>query len=112
MIRRIACLTLLALLGAGDARAEALKELNFGVIATDSSAAIKQRYELLFRDLEQALGLPVRLFYTSDYAGMIQAMRFSKVQIARYGNKSAAEAVDGRGRGRARSRSARSMPTA
>lgn len=93
MIRRIA-LVLTVLLAAPTARADALKELNFGVIATDSSAAIKQRYEPLFRDLEQALGLPVRLFYASDYAGMIQAMRFSKVQIARYGNKSAAEAVD------------------
>src|SRR5262249_38323252 len=76
------------------AAAEPLKELSFGVIATDSSAAIKQRYEPLFRDLELALGMPVKFFYAADYAGMIQAMRFGKVQIARYGNKSAAEAVD------------------
>ncbi|MBV8167696.1 MAG: phosphonate ABC transporter substrate-binding protein [Alphaproteobacteria bacterium] len=94
MIRRIACLAVAVWLGAVGARAGELKELSFGVIATDSSAAIKQRYEPLFHDLELALGMPVKLFYASDYAGMIQAMRFAKVQIARYGNKSAAEAVD------------------
>jgi phosphonate transport system substrate-binding protein len=94
MIRRIACLVVAVLLGAAGARADELKELTFGVIATDSNAAIKQRYEPLFHDLEQALGMPVKFFYASDYAGIIQAMRFAKVQIARYGNKSAAEAVD------------------
>jgi phosphonate transport system substrate-binding protein len=73
---------------------ETLKQLDFGVIATDSSQSIKQRYDPLFRDLEQALSMKVKFYYAADYAGMIQAMRFGKVQIARYGNKSAAEAVD------------------
>ena len=94
MIRRIACLAMAALFTVAAARADELKELNFGVIATDSSAAIKQRYEPLFHDLEQALGIPVKFFFAGDYAGVIQAMRFGKVQIARFGNKSAAEAVD------------------
>ena len=94
MLRRIACLIVSALVLSHAASAEDLKELSFGIIATDSSAAIKQRYEPLFRDLEQALGMPVHFYYAADYAGMIQAMRFGKVQIARYGNKSAAEAVD------------------
>src|SRR5689334_22412058 len=48
----------------------------------------------MFQDLEKALGMPVKFFFAGDYAGVIQAMRFGKVQIARFGNKSAAEAVD------------------
>src|SRR5262249_7347152 len=83
-----------ALLGflslAAPAFAQELTELSFGVIATDSSAAIRQRYEPLFQDLEKRLGMKVNFFFASDYAGMIQAMRFNKVQIARFGNKSAA----------------------
>jgi phosphonate transport system substrate-binding protein len=94
MMRRAVALILGALLVAHAAAAEPLKELSFGVVATESSASIKARYEPLFRDLEAAIGIPVKFFYAGDYAGMIQAMRFSKVQIARYGNKSAAEAVD------------------
>jgi ABC-type phosphate/phosphonate transport system substrate-binding protein len=40
---------------------------------------------------------PVRYgkaFYATDYAGVIEAMRFNKVQIAWFGNKSGMEAVD------------------
>ncbi len=33
-------------------------------------------------------------FFASDYAGIIEGMRFNKVQVAWYGNKSAMEAVD------------------
>jgi phosphonate transport system substrate-binding protein len=94
MNRRIAYLVVAALLSVTGVRAEELKELNFGIIATDSSAAIKQRYEPMFQDLEKSLGMPVKFFFAGDYAGVIQAMRFGKVQIARFGNKSAAEAVD------------------
>ncbi len=45
MTRRIACLAVAVWLGAVGARADELKALSFGAIASDSSAAIKQRYE-------------------------------------------------------------------
>jgi len=38
--------------------------------------------------------MEVKPFFASDYAGIIQAMRFDKVDIAWLGNKSALEAVD------------------
>ncbi len=44
--------------------------------------------------MEKGTGLKVNGFYASDYAGVIEAMRFEKVHIAWYGNKSAMEAVD------------------
>ena len=45
-------------------------------------------------DLSRAIGVPVKPFFASDYAGIIEGMRFNKVQMAWYGNKSAIEAVD------------------
>jgi phosphonate transport system substrate-binding protein len=36
----------------------------------------------------------VKSFYAPDYAGVIEAMRFNKIQVAWYGNKAAMEAVD------------------
>src|SRR3546814_19216035 len=39
-------------------------------------------------------GLGIKGFYASDYAGVIEGMRFKKVDVAWYGNKSAMEAVD------------------
>jgi phosphonate transport system substrate-binding protein len=39
-------------------------------------------------------GYNIKAFFASDYAGVIEAMRFNKVQVAWFGNKSAMEAVD------------------
>jgi phosphonate transport system substrate-binding protein len=70
------------------------KEISFGIISTDSAAAQRDRWEPFFRDMEKKTGLTVKSFYASDYAGVIEAMRFNKVQVAWYGNKAAMEAVD------------------
>ena len=44
--------------------------------------------------MEKGTGLKINAFFASDYAGVIEGMRFKKVQIAWFGNKSAMEAVD------------------
>jgi len=44
--------------------------------------------------MEKKTGLTVKSFYAPDYAGVIEAMRFNKIQVAWYGNKAAMEAVD------------------
>ena len=70
------------------------KEISFGIISTDAAAAQRDRWEPFFRDMEKKTGLTIKSFYASDYAGVIEAMRFNKVQVAWYGNKAAMEAVD------------------
>jgi phosphonate transport system substrate-binding protein len=70
------------------------KEINFGVISTDSASVQRDRWEPFFRDMEKQTGLKVKSFYAPDYAGVIEAMRFNKVQVAWFGNKAAMEAVD------------------
>ena len=70
------------------------QEINFGVIATDSATTQRERWEPFFRDMEKKTGLKITSFYAPDYAGVIEAMRFNKIQVAWYGNKSAMEAVD------------------
>lgn len=70
------------------------QEINFGVIATDSASVERERWEPLFRDMEKKTGLTVKSFYAPDYAGVVEAMRFNKVQVAWYGNKAAIDAVD------------------
>jgi phosphonate transport system substrate-binding protein len=83
-----------AVLAAAPAFADELKELDVGVLSTDTSAALKKSWEPLIADLGKAVGLPAKGFYASDYAGVIEAMRFNKVQVAWYGNASAVPAVD------------------
>jgi phosphonate transport system substrate-binding protein len=70
------------------------KEIAFGIISTESSSKQAAMFAPLLADMEKAIGVKVNAFYASDYAGVIEAMRFNKVQVAWYGNKSAMEAVD------------------
>jgi phosphonate transport system substrate-binding protein len=73
---------------------EAGKELNFGIISTESSSNLKTVWEPFLAEMEKGTGLKIKAFFASDYAGIIEGMRFNKVQLAWYGNKSAMEAVD------------------
>jgi phosphonate transport system substrate-binding protein len=70
------------------------KALNFGIISTEASANLKQAWEPFLEDMAAKTGLTVKGFYASDYAGVIEGMRFKKVDAAWFGNKSAMEAVD------------------
>src|SRR5262249_3865504 len=81
-------------LSAFTARAQAPTEINFGVISTEASVNQKKNWEPFLAAMSKATGLKVNGFYATDYAGVIEAMRFNKIQIAWYGNKSGMEAVD------------------
>lgn len=75
------------------ARAETT-ELNFGIIATEASTNLKTVWEPFLEAMAKGTGFKVNAFYASDYAGVIEAMRFKKVQVAWFGNKSAMEAAN------------------
>ena len=70
------------------------QDINFGFISTESSQNIKSDWMPLIEDMEKQTGLKIKTFFASDYAGIIEGMRFNKVQLAWMGNKSAMEAVD------------------
>lgn len=74
--------------------AQSLNELNFGILSTESQQNLKSRYGQFLADMEQGIGLKVNAFFASDYAGVVEAMRFGKVQVAVYGNAAAIAAVD------------------
>ncbi len=94
MLRKhLAACTVLAAIAA-PAGAEMPKELNFGIIATESSQNLKQDWQPLIDDMSKRLGTKVNPFFAPDYAGVIEGMRFNKVHLAWMGNKSGMEAVD------------------
>src|SRR5579875_1759467 len=70
------------------------EDISLGIISTDSSAVLKQRWEPLVEDMNKQTGLNVKAFFATDYAGIIEGMRFNKVQVGYFGNASAIEAVD------------------
>jgi phosphonate transport system substrate-binding protein len=76
------------------AYSQELKEVNFGIISTESSQNLKSDWQPILDDMARKTGMKVNAFFASDYAGIIEGMRFGKVHVAWYGNKSAMEAVD------------------
>ena len=76
------------------AGAQTPTEINFGVISTEASMNQKKNWEPFLQAMSKATGLKVNGFYATDYAGVIEAMRFNKIHLAWYGNKSGMEAVD------------------
>ncbi|MBF7053509.1 phosphonate ABC transporter substrate-binding protein [Halomonas sp. KAO] len=72
----------------------AAEALNFGIISTESSQNQAEQWQPFLDDMSRELGRDVKPFFATDYAAVIQAMRFDKVDLAWYGNKSAMEAVD------------------
>lgn len=70
------------------------QEVNFGIISTEASSNLRAVWDPFLNDMQKKTGLQIRAFFASDYAGVIEGMRFNKVQIAWYGNRSAMEAVD------------------
>lgn len=93
MFKKIVAVLATALVFTG-ARAQELKEISFGIISTESSQNLKADWQPLLADMEKRLGLKVHAYFAPDYAGIVEALRFNKVQVAWMGNKSAIEAVD------------------
>jgi phosphonate transport system substrate-binding protein len=70
------------------------QDINFGFISTEASQNLREDWQPLIDDMSKQLGVKVNPFFATDYAGIIEAMRFNKVQVGWFGNKSAMEAVD------------------
>ena len=94
MLKKFVFTTIAVLLTVGIAFAEMPKQINFGIISTESTTALEKSFGPFLKDMEKSLGVPVKAFFASDYAGVIEGMRFKKVDVAWFGNKSAIEAVD------------------
>jgi len=91
----LAAATMLATsVAGGSALAEMPKQLNFGIISTESTSALESSFGPFLEAMSESLGVEVKPFFASDYAGVIEGMRFGKVDVAWFGNKSAIQAVD------------------
>jgi phosphonate transport system substrate-binding protein len=83
------CMPLVALAAPSDWP----KKLTVGLIPTESSSHITERYDNLAKYLEKKLGIPVELKTSTDYNGVITAMQFKHVDLAYLGPKSYVEAA-------------------
>ncbi|MGC9401789.1 phosphonate ABC transporter substrate-binding protein [Vibrio genomosp. F10] len=96
VLKTIACGVglLTATMTASVSAEEKMESLNFGIISTESQQNLKTVWDPFLKDMSKKLGMEVKAYFAPDYAGIIQGMRFDKVDVAWFGNKSAMEAVD------------------
>jgi len=87
-------LALAASFAVASAAAQVRTEIQFGIVSTESTQNLKADWQPVLADMEKRTGLKVQAFFAPDYAGIVEALRFGKVQVAWMGNKSAIEAVD------------------
>ncbi len=80
------------LLGPGGAQGADPEVLIFGVLSTESQANQRPLWEPFVAAMERGIGISVKAFYVTQYAGVIEAMRFKKVDVALFGAKSYLEA--------------------
>ena len=75
--------TTAATLALGLASASSIAQnINFGIISTEATQNLKQDWAPLIEDMKRQTGFNVTAFFAPDYAGIIEGMRFNKVQVA------------------------------
>jgi len=62
-----------------------MKVLRVGAIPAEDAQKTREAYKPLTDYLEKKTGLPVELFVATDYAGVVEAMRSKKLDIAMFG---------------------------
>lgn len=86
----------LTVFGQAHAKAEAWQKkfpkLTLGVITSENEADRAERYKPVRAYLEKALGVEINWRSATDYAGVIEAMKSGKIEIARFGPASYAQA--------------------
>ena len=84
----------MAITSGAPALAEEVAELNWGLLAVESQDNLMKRWGPIIEAMERRTGFKINPFFATDYTGVIEAMRFDKVDIVLFGNKSAMTAVD------------------
>ena len=75
------CLAI-SLMGVQRANAEELKKLRMASFPTEDVKEQLEHMEPLRQHMEKKLGVPVEIIVTSDYSGVIEAMRSKHVEVA------------------------------
>lgn len=77
-----------------SAQAAEVKQINWGLLAVESQTNLLKRWGPIIKMMEKRTGIKIKPFFASDYTGAIEAMRFNKLDLILFGNKSAMTAVD------------------
>lgn len=64
---------------------QSIREVRFGVSSAENEAAAIARNQPMVDYLAKKLGVPVKIYRVSDYAGLVEAMRADQLEFSRFG---------------------------
>ena len=65
--------------------------INFSILSAEDAQKMSQYWQPLIDDMQKATGLTIKPFYATNYAALVEAMRFNQTQVGWF---SAAPALD------------------
>lgn len=71
----------------------ATQALNFSILSAEDQQSMSKVWQPVIDDLAKAAGVPVKPFYATSYAPLVEAMRFNQVQVGWFSALPSLEAV-------------------
>lgn len=93
-LRRLGAALMLGVLASCGSNKPADDTINFSILSTESSENLMPKWKPFLDDMRRKTGLKIEPFFADDYAGLIEAMRFGRVQVGWFSNKSGLEALN------------------
>jgi phosphonate transport system substrate-binding protein len=72
---------------------QASQTVNFSVLSAEDAQTMAKVWGPLFQDMEKATGLTIKPFYATNYASLVEAMRFNQTQAGWFSALPALEAT-------------------
>jgi phosphonate transport system substrate-binding protein len=83
----------LALASCGKPAAPAGPVVNFSILSAEDQQKMSAVWQPLIDDMQKATGLTIKPFYATNYAALVEAMRFNQTQMGWFSALPALEAV-------------------
>ncbi len=80
--------------GGDDTKAGAPTEITFSILSAEGQNSSGPLWEPLLEDMSEAIGVPVKTHFGSNYTVLVEAMRANQTQVAWFSAKPALEAID------------------
>lgn len=87
-------LGLMLLAACGKSPSAQPQTLTFSILSAENQASMEPLWRPLLDDMQAETGLTVKPFFATNYASLVEAMRFNQVQLGWYSALPALEAVE------------------
>jgi phosphonate transport system substrate-binding protein len=89
----LAGLLLVFLAACSKPQAPVDRTINFSILSAEDQQSMSKVWQPLIDDMSRATGLTIKPFYSTNYASLIEAMRFNKTQLGWFSALTALEAT-------------------